>query len=215
LRGKGRFLGSALSSSTFIGRPVRSWHAAIAGAAGGYYIWGGSKSRVNTQVLLYLLSRVLLGGMKSAAKNGVKPFANFSEDQVYPFFAAGVWSAVMYLFESDTQSLQTSLVRSMDEIYRWKIHVENLSRKFRFGVSMLESIRMNSCASRMNSFQLEWALFWYEPVFDEDDDSTDDEIARKVKRKEMRAGAFLDAAAEESGDDKNIKCKGGDDEDDN
>jgi peroxisomal membrane protein 4 len=91
-----------------VGQPQYSWHAAIAGAIGGYYSWG-HYSAVNQQLLLYLASRVLLGAWKKLTVRRI-PF---------PAVAALIWGAVMYLFEDDAQVLHPSLKSSMDEIYRY------------------------------------------------------------------------------------------------
>jgi peroxisomal membrane protein 4 len=93
---------------TVVGQPQYSWHAAIAGAIGGYYSWG-HYSAVNQQLLLYLSSRVLLGAWKKLTARRI-PF---------PAVAALIWGAVMYLFEDDAQVLHPSLKSSMDEIYRY------------------------------------------------------------------------------------------------
>lgn len=99
------------------GYPERYHHALIAGAVGGYFVWG-RYSNVNHQVVLYLTSRVLVGLGKKAANH-----LNISHhtSNSYPFFAAVIWGMVMALFEDSPEVLHSSLKKSMDEIYRYKL----------------------------------------------------------------------------------------------
>jgi len=103
------------------GFPEKSLHAAIAGASGGYIVWGRYSS-VNYQILLYLSSRVLIGIMSLAREKQIPPFCwdrcNFED--IYPLKAAVTWGVVMYLFEKYPYVLHSSLKRSMDEVYRMK-----------------------------------------------------------------------------------------------
>lgn len=99
------------------GHPERYHHALIAGAVGGYFVWG-RYSNVNHQVVLYLASRVLVGLGKKAA-NQLK--ISHHTRNSYPFFAAVIWGIVMALFEESPDVLHASLKKSMDEIYRYKL----------------------------------------------------------------------------------------------
>jgi hypothetical protein len=54
----------------------------------------------------YLLSRVVVGLLKLLAKCGVAPFSWVNYKQVYPFFAAGVWAVVMWIYETNPTVLQ-------------------------------------------------------------------------------------------------------------
>lgn len=101
------------------GIPEKTIHAAIAGAIGGYCIWGNYTS-VNYQIVLYLTSRILVGLSTLASENNIPPFCwkGMTKKNVYPFKAAFVWSVVMVLFEYCPNVLHSSLKRSMDEIYR-------------------------------------------------------------------------------------------------
>jgi peroxisomal membrane protein 4 len=99
------------------GRPAASWHPLVAGALGGWLVWG-NYSGVNYQIVLYLLSRILVGGARVAAKRGVWPFRALSFRQSYPWGAAAVWALVMWLFEAHPDALDGSLRRSMDFLYR-------------------------------------------------------------------------------------------------
>lgn len=102
------------------GLPENPRHALIAGAIGGYAIWGRYSS-VNYQILLYLTSRIIVGGLTLARERGIPPFGakmlNF--DRSYRLAAAAVWGVVMLLFEEHPHVLHPSLKRSMDEIYRF------------------------------------------------------------------------------------------------
>lgn len=100
------------------GHPERSHHALVAGAIGGYVVWGRYSS-VNYQIVLYLASRVLVGLGKHL--QAYLPEGTVSFDQSYPLFAAVVWGLVMILFEEHPDVLHPSLKKSMDEIYRYSI----------------------------------------------------------------------------------------------
>ena len=102
------------------GLPERPQHAAIAGAVGGYLIWGKYNS-INYQVLLYLTSRVIVGLTSLAREKEVPPFSwdMMKFQNVYPLKAAAIWGAVMVMFETYPNVLHPSLKNSMDEIYRY------------------------------------------------------------------------------------------------
>jgi len=93
------------------GLPVRNFHALIAGSIGGFMVWG-NYNKINVQINLYLLSRILMGIGK---RYGVP-----MEDEKYAWFAALVWGAVMFLYEENGRVLHPSLSASMDEIYRYE-----------------------------------------------------------------------------------------------
>ena len=123
-----------LTSDT--GLPYHPYHSFIAGFIGGYTIWGRYSS-VNYQIVLYLISRVLAGlltlGVESQLMKGKNSTSSTQSwltfQKGYPYIAASVWGLVMVLFESYPQVLQSSLRRSMEEIYHnnqsWK-HVLKL-----------------------------------------------------------------------------------------
>lgn len=100
------------------GHPERSHHALVAGAIGGYLVWG-RYSGVNYQIVLYLTSRVLVGLGKHLQERAFPKRLQFHTS--YPLFAAAVWGLVMMLFEERPHVLHPSLKKSMDEIYRYKI----------------------------------------------------------------------------------------------
>ena len=108
------------TTSSAPGLPERPYHAFLAGAVGGYYVWG-RYSGVNYQLILYLASRILVGCIKLASEKGIPPFSwkRLTFKRTYPWAAAGIWGTVMMLFEEYPEVLHPSLRRSMDEIYRF------------------------------------------------------------------------------------------------
>jgi len=112
------------------GEPERPYHSLLAGAAGGYLIWGRYSS-VNHQIILYLTSRILVGlakwGWEHAYQkpghfqNGNTGSSVLQHPQTYPLVAATVWGIVMLLFEESPHVLHRSLKKSMDEIYRLQL----------------------------------------------------------------------------------------------
>jgi peroxisomal membrane protein 4 len=102
------------------GLPAQSYHAFLAGAIGGYVVWGRYSS-INYQLVLYLASRVVVGCIKLASDKGLPPFSwrALAFKNTYPWLSAGIWGTVMILFEEYPESLHPSLKKSMDEIYRF------------------------------------------------------------------------------------------------
>jgi peroxisomal membrane protein 4 len=107
------------SLSTTPGIAESTQHAAIAGAIGGYIVWG-KYSSINYQIVLYLTSRILTGLVSLAREKLVPPFSwkMLHFHNVYPIQAAVVWGTVMALFETYPHVLHPSLKKSMDEVYR-------------------------------------------------------------------------------------------------
>ncbi|VEU44913.1 unnamed protein product [Pseudo-nitzschia multistriata] len=115
------------SSTRRAGEPERPYHSLLAGAAGGYIVWGRYSS-VNHQIVLYLASRIMVGLAKRGWELVYKEPGHFRNDnrgksilqhpQTYPMVAATVWGIVMLLFEESPHVLHRSLKKSMDEIYR-------------------------------------------------------------------------------------------------
>ena len=99
------------------GSPARPWHAAAAGALAATVAWS-RYSHLSYQLVLYLLSRLLIGAVRHAAKRGVAPFTTYRFEDVFPALAVTTWALTMYLFETDAASLHPSLAQSMREIYR-------------------------------------------------------------------------------------------------
>ncbi|KAL4432358.1 hypothetical protein ABPG74_011117 [Tetrahymena malaccensis] len=98
-------------------RGVQSpFHSLIAGAICGGLIFG-EKSGVNTQIVLYLFSRVIQGSAELLIKKGMLPDWTF-----YPHLAMICWAVVMYLFEDNESTLQPSLTTSMKYLYKESDH---------------------------------------------------------------------------------------------
>lgn len=95
------------------GYPEHPLHSFLAGSVGGYIIWGRYSS-VNYQILLYLVSRVLVGLWKRSKIR----LPDALDRQSFRLGSALVWGLVMYLFEDSPEVLHPSLKRSMEEIYR-------------------------------------------------------------------------------------------------
>lgn len=114
------------------GRPERLHHAFIAGAVGGYLIWGQYTS-VNYQIVLYLVSRVLVAAVKrlvvvrreattGESSNRSTWLSRIIHSNVsYRLVATAVWGIVMIIFEESPELLHPSLKASMDEIYRYQL----------------------------------------------------------------------------------------------
>lgn len=103
------------------GHPERIHHAFIAGAVGGYFVWGRYNS-LNHQILLYLTSRVLVGVWKRV-RGQVKGSAS---NKTFSLIAALTWAIVMALWEESPEVLHPSLKKSMDEIYRYALDAPKL-----------------------------------------------------------------------------------------
>lgn len=88
------------------------YHAFVGGVIAGYIIFG-KKTNVNYQIVLYLLSRVIIGGTENLVKKKKLP-----DIKLYPFLAAIVWGIIMFLFEDDASTVQPSLASSMNFLYR-------------------------------------------------------------------------------------------------
>lgn len=84
----------------------------VSGGTFGFLVFG-NKTNVNYQIILYILSRVIVGSAQNFAEKGFLP--NIT---VYPFLAGIVWSLVMFLFEDDPTILQNSLASSMQFLYK-------------------------------------------------------------------------------------------------
>jgi peroxisomal membrane protein 4 len=126
---------STSSSSSFgnalPGYPERLHHSFIAGAVGGFLVWG-QYSSVNYQIILYLMSRVLVAAVKrlvmmadpSHQQQQQQPSRLsrlVQSNMSYRLVATVVWGMVMVLFEESPQLLHPSLKSSMEEIYRFRL----------------------------------------------------------------------------------------------
>ncbi|KAL3803413.1 LOW QUALITY PROTEIN: hypothetical protein HJC23_009377, partial [Cyclotella cryptica] len=111
---------SSVDTISTPGIPEQPYHSFLAGAFGGYFVWG-RYSGVNYQLLLYLSHSSSI--YQTGQRKGVWPFSSkrFMFPKVYPWAAAGIWGTVMMLFEEFPDVLHPSLKRSMDEIYRFNL----------------------------------------------------------------------------------------------
>ncbi|XP_038053017.1 peroxisomal membrane protein 4-like [Patiria miniata] len=88
-------------------------HPLVAGFIGGYLIFG-TNDKINSQINMYLLSRILFGFARLAVKKGV---ISQPKRDPFPIFAAVVWAIVMWQFASHREVLQPSLQNSMTYLY--------------------------------------------------------------------------------------------------
>jgi len=114
------------------GYPQSALQSFLAGGIGGYLVWGRYSS-INSQIVMYLVSRVLLGLYKRLAElrlaqagiavtdDSISRAISASNTNSYPFVAALTWACVMALFEETPHVLQRSLRQSMDDIYRFSL----------------------------------------------------------------------------------------------
>lgn len=109
------------------GHSERSHHALMAGAIGGYVVWG-RYSGVNYQIVLYLTSRVLVGLGKHLLQTSYLPEGPL--DQSYPLFVAVIWGLAMILFEEHPDVVHPSLKKSMDEFYRYSIRENSRASEY-------------------------------------------------------------------------------------
>lgn len=89
----------------------------LAGCVVGYKVFG-EPSSVNTQIVFYLLSRVLAGSSDVVySRELVIPQSPVVKAWAFPALATVCWGLVMYLFELQKESLQESLQSSMSYLY--------------------------------------------------------------------------------------------------
>ncbi|XP_005096719.1 peroxisomal membrane protein 4 [Aplysia californica] len=89
-------------------------HAFLSAFCAGFVIFG-KYNKVNEQMNLYLLSRVVYGVAKLLVSKGIVPQP---KADLFPWFAAILWGATLWLFEYEKSCLQPSLVSSMTYIYK-------------------------------------------------------------------------------------------------
>ncbi|KAJ8049477.1 Peroxisomal membrane protein 4 [Holothuria leucospilota] len=90
------------------------FHPFIAGVIGGYLVFG-ENNKINSQINMYLLSRILFGAARLLVKKGI---IQEPKRDPFPIFAAIVWGIVMWQFYSHKEVLQPSLQNSMTYLYR-------------------------------------------------------------------------------------------------
>ncbi len=90
----------------------QKWHHFVAGCVCGYLVFR-EKNPINIQLVLYLLSRNIVGGAQNLQNRGVLPKVTF-----FPILGLACWGTVMYLFVDDPKALQSSLTSSMNFLYK-------------------------------------------------------------------------------------------------
>ena len=99
------------------GRPTYQFDALLAGGFVGHIVWG-RYTAINSQIVMYLTARVLMGLFRIAADKGYPIAKDLTfEKQVYPIWATVIWALVMWQFEYYPDKLQSSLTESMKFLY--------------------------------------------------------------------------------------------------
>ncbi|XP_032897708.1 peroxisomal membrane protein 4 [Amblyraja radiata] len=88
-------------------------HSFLAACVGGWLVFGDN-NHINSQINMYLLSRVLFGLSRLAVEKGYLPA---TKRDPFPLFATLVWGLVLWLFEYHPHTLQPSLQSSMTYLY--------------------------------------------------------------------------------------------------
>ncbi|CUG89778.1 peroxisomal membrane protein 4, putative [Bodo saltans] len=108
-------------ADTSITAAVPVWLTFLAGSIAGGIFWGETNP-INTQVTMYLISRVLSGLLFSAVeKYGVK-----IPNNGFRALSGAMWGLVLVLFLHRPATLQTSLQQSMAYIYKESAVFSNL-----------------------------------------------------------------------------------------
>ena len=103
------------------------WRVFVAGAMSGYVTFGTKEDSVNSQIIYYLISRVLIGGIKHIYKanttiqssiNSITKKVTIGPASFHAWQAVLAWGMVMWLWESDADVLQRTLRQSMDYLYK-------------------------------------------------------------------------------------------------
>lgn len=85
----------------------------ISGFFSGFVIYRNGESSINQQIIMYLVSRNLIGVSKNLQDKGVFPKIKF-----FSILACVSWGLVMLLYEDNKETLQKSLASSMDFLYK-------------------------------------------------------------------------------------------------
>uniref|UniRef100_A0A8C2J965 Wu:fe02h09 n=1 Tax=Cyprinus carpio TaxID=7962 RepID=A0A8C2J965_CYPCA len=94
------------------GKPLQS-HCFLAAYVGGWLVFG-ENNNINSQINMYLLSRILFALSRLAVEKGFVPQPR---KDPFPLFAVLVWGIVLWLFEYHPHTLQPSLQSSMNYLY--------------------------------------------------------------------------------------------------
>jgi peroxisomal membrane protein 4 len=101
-------------------RCKQPWHFFVAGAVGGWFVWGSKFDTINSTVALYMFSRAIFGLFAHLHRNHglTNPFG----DKIFAAFCALSWGIGMGMFELNASALNISLVRSQQYIYHQSDH---------------------------------------------------------------------------------------------
>ncbi|KAG7253156.1 hypothetical protein CRUP_003099, partial [Coryphaenoides rupestris] len=94
------------------GKSLQS-HSFLAACIGGWLVFG-ENNNINSQINMYLLSRILFALARLAVEKGYIPQP---KKDPFPLFATLVWGTVLWLFETYPHTLQPSLQSSMTYLY--------------------------------------------------------------------------------------------------
>ncbi|XP_045384763.1 peroxisomal membrane protein 4 isoform X2 [Lemur catta] len=89
------------------------FHSFLAAFIGGMLVFGDNNN-INSQISMYLLSRVLFALCRLGVEKGYIPEP---KRDLFPVFTAVVWGLVLWLFEYHRPTLQPSLQSSMTYLY--------------------------------------------------------------------------------------------------
>uniref|UniRef100_W5LYB3 Peroxisomal membrane protein 4 n=2 Tax=Lepisosteidae TaxID=7915 RepID=W5LYB3_LEPOC len=89
------------------------YHSFLAACLGGWLVFGDN-NHINSQINMYLLSRILFALSRLAVEKGYIPQP---KRDPFPLFATLVWGIVLWLFEYYPHTLQPSLQSSMNYLY--------------------------------------------------------------------------------------------------
>ncbi|XP_008701416.1 peroxisomal membrane protein 4 isoform X1 [Ursus maritimus] len=89
-------------------------HSFLAAFVGGLLLFGGNNN-INSQISMYLLSRVLFALCRLGVEEGYIPKPRWDP---FPLFTGLVWGLVLWLFEYHRPTLQPSLQSSMTYLYQ-------------------------------------------------------------------------------------------------
>ncbi|RXN04723.1 peroxisomal membrane 4 [Labeo rohita] len=94
------------------GKTLQS-HSFLAACVGGWLVFG-ENNNINSQINMYLLSRILFALSRLGVEKGFIPQP---KKDPFPLFATLVWGIVLWLFEYHPHTLQPSLQSSMNYLY--------------------------------------------------------------------------------------------------
>lgn len=97
-------------------RGVESGFNSLAAGFIGGAIMFGQNNPINSQINMYILSRIIFGLIRTGLNHGIIAEIPYA----YTLYAATIWALVMYLFHFQEGTLQSSLCSSMQYLYKGK-----------------------------------------------------------------------------------------------